>query len=65
MSRSIDDSLNTAYASARMEGFIITPKIKADCKRLANGELSIQDYLNQVIESNMVISRGVEHGVQP
>ena len=42
MKRSINDSLNTAFASARMEGFQITPKIEANCKKIVSGELSIK-----------------------
>jgi len=41
MSKSINESLNTAFASARMEGFDITPKIEADCKAIISGELSV------------------------
>jgi len=64
MSRNIEDSLNTAFASARMEGFEITPKIEADCRLLVSGELSIQEYIRQVAEANTNRTRSVEHGVQ-
>ena len=64
MSRNIEDSLNTAFASARMEGFHITPKIEADCRMLVNGELSIQEYIRQVVEVNKNITGSGEHGVQ-
>ena len=65
MSRSINDSLNTAFASARMEGFQITPKIEADCRMIVSGELSIQDYIRQVTETCAHANRSVENAVQP
>jgi len=65
MSRSINDSLNTAFASARMEGFKITPKIEADCRMIVSGELSIQDYIRQVTEACTLADRSVENAVQP
>ena len=40
--------LNTAFASARMEGFEITPHIEHTCKMILSGEISLQDYLRQV-----------------
>ena len=64
MSRNIEDSINTAFASARMEGLEITPKIEADCRLLVSGKLSIQEYIRQVVESNTNETRSVEHGVQ-
>ena len=64
MSRDIEASINTAFASARMEGFEITPKIEADCRLLVSGSLSIQEYIDQVIEANAVKTGSVEHGVQ-
>ena len=64
VSRDIEDSINTAIASARMEGFEITPKIEANCRLLVSGSLSIQEYIDQVVESNANRNRSVEHGVQ-
>ena len=64
MSRTIDESLNTAFASARMEGFQITPKIEADSRKLVNGDLSISEYIRQVTETNPSATRSSEHGVQ-
>ena len=64
VSRDIDDSINTAFASARMEGFEITPKVETNCRLIVSGELSIQEYIHQVVESNTNRNRSAEHGVQ-
>ena len=64
MSKSINESLNTAFASARMEGFDITPKIEADCKAIVSGELSIQDYIRRAVGSAAQNDRGIENAVQ-
>ena len=65
LSKSINESLNTAFASARMEGIEITPKIEADCMMIISGELSIQEYIRRVTESAAQNGRSVEHVVQP
>ena len=65
MRNNIEKSLNTAFASAKMEGFHITPKVEADCRMIVNGELSIHDYLKQVIDSNPQGKRSNENVVQP
>jgi len=57
MSKSINDSLRTAFASAQMEGFKITPKVEADCRMLVNGELSISEYIRQVTEAYIQANR--------
>ena len=64
MSKSINESLNTAFASARMEGFAITPKIEADCRMLINGELSIQEYIRRVIDYSAKSNRNVKNVIQ-
>jgi len=65
MSKSINESLNTAFASARMEGLQITPNIEANCRMLVSGELSIQDYIRQVTESYTLTIRSDENAIQP
>jgi hypothetical protein len=65
MSRNIDQSLNTAFASAQMEGFQITPKIEANCKMIVSGELSISEYIRQVTEAKGRNDMGVGYVVQP
>ena len=45
----MEKSLNTAFASAKMEGFDITPHIERTCKMILSGEISLQDYLQQVV----------------
>ena len=65
MSKSINDSLSTAFAPARMEGFQITPKIEADCRKLVSGELSIQDYISQVTAVGASTTRESEYVIQP
>jgi len=61
MSRCINESLNTAFASARMEGFDITPAVEANCRLLVSGELSIQDYLHRMTEVSTPDNRSVEN----
>ena len=58
MSRNINQSLNTAFASAQMEGFQVTPKIEADCRMIVSGELSISEYICQVTEAKGRNDRG-------
>ena len=48
----MEKSINTAFASARMEGFQITPQIESDCRKIVSGELSISEYIRQVIETD-------------
>ena len=62
--RSANESLNTAFASARMEGIEITPQIEADCLMIINGELSIQEYIHRVMESAALNGGCVKHAVQ-
>ena len=65
MSRNIDQSLNTAFASAQMEGFQVTPKIEADCRMIVSGELSISEYIRQVTETKGPNDKGAVYTVQP
>ena len=63
MSKDMEKSLNTAFASARMEGFEVTPKIEADCRMIVNGELSINDYIQRVVGATTSI-RSTENVIQ-
>jgi len=47
----IEKSLNTAFTSAKMEGFDITPRIEENCRKIVNGELSIEDYIQQMVQT--------------
>ena len=49
--------LNSALASAAMEGFEITPAVKADCLEIVGGELSIADYIKRMIETDASTNR--------
>ena len=60
MDKSTEKSLNSALASAKMEGFHITPKIETDCRRIVSGELSISEYIRQVTEANKEESNVVQ-----
>lgn len=64
MSKSINESLTTAFISAKMEGIEITPKIETDCMMIVTGELSIQEYIRRVTEVAAQNNRGIEHDVQ-
>ena len=44
--------INSALASAKMEGFRITPTVEADCIKIVSGELTIADYIKRVTEAN-------------
>ena len=52
MDKKTEKSINFALASAKMEGFQITPVVEADCIMIVNGELSISDYIKRVAEAN-------------
>ena len=41
--------LNSAFASAAMEGFEITAAIKEDCVDIISGKLSISDYIKRML----------------
>ena len=51
MDKKTKQSLNSALASAKMEGFQITPSVEADCIKIVSGELSISDYIKRVTEA--------------
>ena len=40
-------ALRTAFASSRMEGLRITPQIESDTKRLLNGSLTTEKYVEE------------------
>ena len=52
MDTPIEKSLNSAFASARMEGFQITQTVEADCIKIVSGEISVADYIQRAIETN-------------
>ena len=49
LSDSIDRSIRTAELSLRMEGFSVTDACKELCRKLLAGEITLQEYLTQVI----------------
>ena len=51
MKKTTEQSLNSAFESAKMEGFEITPSVEANCIKIVSGELSIADYIQCVIQS--------------
>ena len=51
MDNSIEKSLNSAFASARMEGFQVTPTVEANCIKIVSGEISVADYIQHAIEA--------------
>ena len=56
MDKTTEKSLNSALASAKMEGFLITPTVKADCIKIVSGELSIADYIKRTTEANAPVN---------
>ena len=57
MSEEQEKSLNTALASARMEGFQVTPQIIENCKKIISGEMSVSAYIRLVTEANAATRR--------
>lgn len=51
MSDSIDRSIQTAEFSLKMEGLFVTDACKNLCRKLLSGEITLQEYLTQVISS--------------
>ena len=43
-----ETAIRTALWSAQMEGFHVTPKIESDCRRIVSGEISIEEYIQQM-----------------
>ena len=56
MDKKTEQSLNSAFASAKMEGFQITPTVEADCIKIVSGELSIAEYIKRVTEANALVN---------
>jgi hypothetical protein len=65
MKRDIEKSLNTAFASAKMEGYQISPKIEADCRMLLNGNMSVSEYIRQFSEVNGLENGSNNYVIQP
>ena len=56
MDKTTEKSLNSAFASAKIEGFQITPTIEVNCIKIVSGELSIADYIKRVTEANAPVN---------
>ena len=56
MDEKTENALNSALASAKMEGFQITPEVEADCIKIVSGELSIADYIKRATEANAPVN---------
>lgn len=52
MSGSIERSIRTAELSLKMEGFSVTETCKELCRKLLAGEITLQEYLSQVIPAS-------------
>ena len=61
MSDSIERSIRTAELSLRMEGFSVTDACKELCRKLLAGEITLQEYLTQVISVEGKALYGVQH----
>lgn len=48
-----EQALKNAYASARMEGFTVTPDNERDCRRLLNGEISVEQLVAEIKRKNI------------
>lgn len=49
MSEQEYEALRSALASARMEGFCVTEQTENDCIRLMNDEVSVADFVKEVL----------------
>ena len=56
MDEKTENALNSALASAKMEGFQITSAVEADCTKIVSGELTIVDYIKSVTEANVPVN---------
>ena len=52
MSGSIERSIRTSELSLKMEGFSVTETCKELCRKLLAGEITLQEYLSQVIPAS-------------
>lgn len=43
------ESLRSALASTRMEGFHVTEQTEQDCVRLISGEISVTDLVEEIL----------------
>ena len=48
------ESLRSALASARMEGFPVTEQTEQDCIRLMSGEISVADLVKEIVNRKAV-----------
>ena len=45
-------ALRTAFASSRMEGLEVTPEVESNCRRLLDGEISVAELVQEIIEKH-------------
>ena len=47
-----EQALKNAFASARMEGYNVTPDTERDCNRLLSGKIKTSDLVAELIKKN-------------
>lgn len=47
-----EQALNNAFASARMEGYNVTPDTESDCKRLLSGKIKTSELVAELVKKN-------------
>lgn len=57
----IERSIRAAELSLRMEGLSVTDACKELCRKLLAGEITLQEYLRQVISDGGKVLYGVQH----
>ena len=57
----IERSIRAAELSLRMEGLSVTDACKELCRKLLAGEITLQEYLRQVIADGGKVLYGVQH----
>lgn len=48
--KQIEQSIKNASASLLMEGFVVDEQVKAWCKKLLSGQITIEEYISLVKE---------------
>jgi hypothetical protein len=47
-----EKAVKNAFASARMEGYRITPQIEHNARRLINGQISVKECVSEMLEKS-------------
>ena len=51
-------ALRNAIASTEMEGYRVTPRLERDCRRLLNGEISVETLVREMLQRGKEENKG-------